>query len=133
MKVSFYPPRREKRSLSVLVLGGKYEFDQLALRYEESRLDRHVLLLATCMKAAWEILSTNQVDRIVIEAFMENAENESPFQFLNLLKHSAYSHIPVLLVAIEPSALGRSLAPVVAQAAHCFGAEFQLVQNSSQK
>jgi hypothetical protein len=84
MKGSFYPPRREKRSLSVLVLGGKYEFDQLALRYEESRLDRHILFLATCMKAAWEILSTNQVDRIVIEAFMENAENERIDEFKKL-------------------------------------------------
>jgi hypothetical protein len=128
MKNSLHPAVREKRSLSVLVLGGKDKFDQLALRYEESRKDGHVLLFARCVKSAWEILSSRHVDQIVIEVFMENSNNESPFHFLHLLKDSEYADIPTLLVAAEPSPIGASLSTVLARAARCFGAEFVLVK-----
>ena len=127
MRASLSSPHREERPLSVLIVGGSHKLYQIALQHEASRTDGHVLLLATCIKAAWEILSTNTVDRIIIEAFMENSEHESPFQFLHLLKDSAYSHIAVMLIAAEPSAIGTSLAPLVSRTAHCFGAEFQLV------
>lgn len=128
VKNSPHQAYREKRSLSVLVLGGKDEFDQLALRYEASRKDGHVLLFARCVKSAWEILSSRHVDQIVIEAFMENSKNETPFHLLYLLKDSAYADIPTLLVAAEPSAIGAHFSTVIARAARCFGAEFELVQ-----
>jgi hypothetical protein len=127
MRHPFFPNGAEKRPLSVLMLGGKPEFDQRALRYEASRENGHILLLANSVKVAWEILLTRPVDRIVIEAFMENSEHETPFHFLESIKNSVYRDIPILIVAAEPSSIGTYLSMVLARAANCFGAEFKLV------
>jgi hypothetical protein len=127
MRHSFSPNGAERRPLNVLMLGGKPEIDQRALWYEASKENGHNLLLANSVKVAWEILLTKQVDRIVIEAFMENSEHETPFHFLESITNSVYRDIPILIVAAEPSSIGIYLSTVLARAANCFGAEFKLV------
>jgi hypothetical protein len=118
---------QSESALNILVLGGKEELIARVLNSDWARKDGNKRRYARNISKALAILGGADIDQIIIEAFMENNEHETPFQFLEVLRNSAYSDIPVLVVAAEPSWIGSSMADCVELAMKAFGAQFVLV------
>ena len=116
---------KSESALRILILGGKQE---LIARISQSDFARNgnTSFYARKISEAMQILQSENegINQIIIEAFMENDERETPFHFLKVLRQSPYADIPVLVVAGEPGRTGRQFLGCVQEATKMFGAQF---------